>query len=110
MNVATPQAAPLVRERIVRWEDPEALAAAGRRMSGLEFFEAMRDGRLPPPPVCELIGFTVTEVGDGHVVMSTMPHEAQYTPIGTVHGGIIATLLDSVMGCAVHTKLPVGRG
>jgi uncharacterized protein (TIGR00369 family) len=98
------------RETIIRWEDPEVLASASRQMSGLEFLEAVCAGRLPPPPVARLVGFTIDEVAEGRTVMSMLPSEAQYNPIGSVHGGIIATLLDSVMGCAVHSTLPVGRG
>jgi uncharacterized protein (TIGR00369 family) len=99
-----------LRERVVRWDDPKALALAGRSMSGRAFLEAMRAGELPPPPVCNLVDFTISAVDDGRVDMVLTPHEAQYNPIGSVHGGVIATVLDSVMGCAVHSLLPVGRG
>jgi uncharacterized protein (TIGR00369 family) len=98
------------RERIVRWDDPKILADAGRRMSGRAFFEAIMRGELPPPPICQLVDFNVESVEDGRITMLARPNESHYNPIGSVHGGIIATLLDSVMGCAVHTKLPAGRG
>jgi uncharacterized protein (TIGR00369 family) len=98
------------RQKLVRWEDPKDLARAGRAMSGRDHLEAIRAGRLPSPPVAKLVGFTIDEVGDGTVVMSMRPDESHYNPIGAVHGGIVATLLDSVMGCAVQSKLPQGRG
>lgn len=98
------------RERQVRWEDPRRLATAGRGMSGFELLSAVRAGALPPPPVAQLVGFSFDEVGEGRVIMSLIPAEEHYNPLGGVHGGIIATLLDSVMGCAVHSRLPVGRG
>lgn len=99
-----------LRERTFAWEDPKALAAAARAMDGRAFLEAIRDGVLPPPPVAQLVGFDLDEVDDGRVVMTMAPEEFHFNPIGSVHGGIVATLLDSAMGLAVHSKLPVGRG
>jgi uncharacterized protein (TIGR00369 family) len=101
--------AQLPRERTIRWDDPRALAAAGQTMSGRDFLEAMLRGDVPLPPICRLVDFSIDRVGDGSVEMVLKPQESQYNPIGSVHGGIIATVLDSVMGCAVHTKLPFGR-
>jgi len=100
----------VLRERVVRWQDPKALAAAGRGMSGRDFLQALADGRLPPPPIADLVGFTLTEIGEGRVVLALVPDESHYNPIGSVHGGVIATVLDTVMGCAVHSTLPAGRG
>lgn len=105
-----PHDVPTPRQRLVRWEDPHALAAAGRTLSGRDYLEAIRSGLLPRPPVAALIDFTFDTVKEGHAVMSLLPAEEHYNPIGSVHGGIIATLLDSVMGCAVHASLPQGRG
>jgi acyl-coenzyme A thioesterase PaaI-like protein len=65
------------------------------------------EGR-PPTPICKLVDFFFEELGDGRAVMVLQPSEAHYNPIGSIYGGIIATVLDSVMGCAMHTKLPVG--
>jgi uncharacterized protein (TIGR00369 family) len=98
-----------VRERRVTWSDPTALAQAGRGLSGRDYLEAMRAGTLPRPPVADLIGFAIDEVDEGRVVMTLTPAEYHYNPIGSVHGGIIATVLDSVMGCAVHSLLKVGQ-
>jgi uncharacterized protein (TIGR00369 family) len=104
--IVTPQFA---RERVIHWDDPRALAEAGRAMSGRDFLDAVLRGALPSPPICHLVDFTFERIDDGRVAMVLTPQESQYNPIGSVHGGIIATVLDSVMGCAVHTKLPLGR-
>jgi len=98
------------RERQVTWSDPGALAEAGQRMSGLDWLDAMRRGDLPMPPVAALLGFHVTEVEEGRVAMVLTPAEYHYNPIGAVHGGVIATLLDSVMTCAVQSRLAAGQG
>ena len=97
------------RTRTIRWEDPLATAARGRGMSGMELLEAIRDGRLPPPPIAVLLGFSIVELGEGQVTFAVTPAEYHYNPIGVVHGGVAATLLDTVMGCAVQSKLPRGR-
>ena len=90
------------------WSDPAALAEAGRTMSGIEFLQAIRDGRLPAPPIAELLGFKLVEVDTGHAVFEVLPGEQHYNPIGVVHGGLAMTLLDSAMGCAVHSHMPAG--
>lgn len=97
------------RTRTIRWEDPLATAARGREMSGLELLEAIRAGRLPPPPIAVLLGFSIVELGEGQVTFAVTPAEYHYNPIGVVHGGVAATLLDTAMGCAVQSKLPRGR-
>jgi uncharacterized protein (TIGR00369 family) len=79
-------------------------------MGGLEHLEAIRDGRLPGPPIAELLGFELVEVGHGRATFAVEPGERHYNPIGVVHGGIAATLLDSAMGCAVQTTLEAGVG
>ena len=96
------------RHRTVRWDDPAPSAEAAGRLTGLAFLEAIRDGRLPAAPVSQLVGFTLTEVEPGRVVFECEPSESQYNPIGGVHGGVISTLLDSALSCAVHTTLPAG--
>jgi uncharacterized protein (TIGR00369 family) len=75
---------------------------------GIDFLRAIRDGELPPPPVAELLGLEIVDVAKGEVTFSMTPAEKHYNPIGSVHGGIVATLLDTVMGCALHTLLPRG--
>jgi uncharacterized protein (TIGR00369 family) len=79
-------------------------------MTGLEHLEAIRDGRLPPPPMAETMGIDIVEVGHGRATFEAHPGEQHYNPIGTVHGGLAATLLDSAMGCAVQSVLDAGVG
>jgi uncharacterized protein (TIGR00369 family) len=85
---------------------PEAIA--GR--SGLEVMRAMLDGTLPYAAIARTLDFTIVEVGDGRAVFQGTPLARHLNPLGTVHGGWIATLLDSALGCAIHTLLPAGRG
>lgn len=94
----------------VRWADAGALADAARAMSGLEFLRAVRDARLPPPPIAALLGFRLVEVEPDRAVFEIVVGEQHYNPIGTVHGGVAMTLLDSAMSCAVHTRTAAGTG
>ncbi len=98
------------RTRTVTWEDPRALAGAARGLSGLEFLRKVASGELPRPPISALMNFGVAEIEEGRAVFTAEPAEYHYNPIGVVHGGLAATLLDSAMGCAVHTTLPAGAG
>ena len=79
-------------------------------MPGREFLEAIRDGELPAAPIQDLMGFRLVEVEDGRVAFRAEPGEQHYNPIGVVHGGLAATLLDSAMGASVHSTLPLGTG
>jgi uncharacterized protein (TIGR00369 family) len=97
-----------LRTRSFSWEDPAATAAAGLELPGLECMRAIIDGTLAPPPIARLLDFTIVEVDEGRAVFAMEPAEWMYNPIGSVHGGVAATLLDSCMGCAVHTTLPAG--
>jgi len=98
------------RTRTVEWEDPRSLGEAGRGLSGLEFLQKIAKRELPPPPLAVLLNFDLVEVGQGHATFAVEPAEYHYNPIGVVHGGLAATLLDSAMGCAVHSTLPAGAG
>jgi uncharacterized protein (TIGR00369 family) len=71
---------------------------------------AVMRGDVAPPPMAVLMGITIVEVGEGAVVFGVVPGEQHYNPIGMVHGGLAATLIDSATGCAVHTTLPAGQG
>ncbi len=94
--------------KTVEWYDPMITAAAASRMSGLEFLRAIMDGELPPPPIASLLGFRPSKIEFGNVVFEGTPDESVYNPIGTVHGGLVCTLADTVAACAVHTTLPAG--
>lgn len=85
---------------------PEAL----RDMAGLDVLRAVVEGRLPGAPIAGLIGFRLVEVAPGRAVFEGTPGERHLNPMGGVHGGYAATLLDSCMGCAVHTVLAAGQG
>jgi len=97
------------RSRTVTWEDPVLLSKKAVSMPGVAFLRAIAERKLPAPPIANLMGFEITEVGEGRVVFAVQPQEYHYNPIGMVHGGLAATLLDSAMGCAVHSLLPEGR-
>jgi uncharacterized protein (TIGR00369 family) len=98
------------RSRTYEWEDPTISASAVGEASGLEFLQEMVAGRLPAPPVCATLGFSLEEVAHGRAVFCLVPGEEHYNPIGSVHGGVYATLLDSAAGCAVQSTLPPGMG
>jgi uncharacterized protein (TIGR00369 family) len=98
------------RTRTFSWEDPAAAAAAGLALPGLEYMSAVAAGTMPAPPIARLLEFSVLEVERGRTVFALTPAEWMYNPIGSVHGGIAATMLDSCMGCAVHTMLDAGVG
>jgi uncharacterized protein (TIGR00369 family) len=100
----------LARTRTFSWQDPAATAQAGLRLPGLEYIQAIAAGTLPAPPIAELLGFEIVEAEHGRAMFALEPAEWMYNPIGMVHGGIAATILDSCMGCAVHTTLAAGVG
>lgn len=98
------------RTRTVKWEDPRPLGEAGRGLSGLEFLQKIVRRELPAPPLAVLLNFDLVEIDEGRATFAVEPAEYHYNPIGVVHGGLAATLLDSAMGCAVHSTLPAGAG
>lgn len=98
------------RTRTATWGDPLLGANAGRQMSGMEYLQAMIDGQFPPPPIAELLNFELAEISPGRATFSVVPAEYHYNPIGSVHGGLTATLLDSALGCAIHTTLNASVG
>jgi len=81
---------------------------AGR--SGLEIISAVLSGKLPYPPIAQTLDFLLIEASEGRAVFQGTPGPGHLNPLGTIHGGWYATLLDSALGCAVHTMLPPGRG
>lgn len=80
-----------------------------KHLSGLEFMRGILEGRYPPAPITAVLKFELVEVEHGRAVFEGVPEFAFYNPIGSVHGGYAATLLDSCMGCAVHASLPAGH-
>lgn len=83
---------------------------AMREYSGLELFQKMMRGELPQPPIAQTLDFAIVEVERGRVVFQGHPSRAHYNPIGSVHGGYHATLLDSCVACAVQSTLEAGQG
>lgn len=77
-------------------------------LSGLELLQRAINGEFPPPPIARLMDIRLAEIARGRAVFSGTPQEFHYNPLGSVHGGYAATLLDSAMGCAVHSTLDPG--
>lgn len=98
------------RSKLITWKDPMEGAKEALQLSGLEYLQAMGDGKLPLPPLLYTLDFSVSELKPGEVVFEFTPQEFHYNPIGTVHGGVISAILDSAMGCSVHSLLPAGKG
>ena len=111
-----------VEETVARWRAEEAAVrarlAAGpgyarpdqvNGRTGLEMFEAIFAGELPRPPIGDTLDFVPIRIEAGLAVFQGRPQIRHYNPLGTVHGGWFATLLDSAVGCAVHSTLPAGK-
>lgn len=96
------------RQRTYEWQDPAIAGAAALELAGADFFSAIISGALPPPPITATLDFGLVSVQPGRVVFEITPSEFHYNPIGSVHGGVAATLCDSACGCAVHSMLPAG--
>jgi uncharacterized protein (TIGR00369 family) len=98
------------RQRTYSWTDPLVNSAEVGRRSGLELLQAMSAGEIPPPPIMHTLGIESIEADEGRVRVLMTAHEYHYNPLGTVHGGVISTLLDTAAACAVHSTLPPGFG
>jgi uncharacterized protein (TIGR00369 family) len=98
------------RSRTYSWSDPAEHAGLIGKRTGLELLQAMAAGELPAPPVMHLIDMAGMEVEEGSVTVYLMPQEFHYNPLGTVHGGVLSTLLDTAAACSVHSTLPAGVG
>ena len=119
----TPGAAAAIdpAEVLAQWEAEEAavrarMSPAGvarpeqvQGLTGMQVFDRIFDGSLPPPPIGPTLDFLALQVSPGRAVFQGRPGLHHYNPLGTVHGGWIATLLDSCVGCAVHSTLPAGK-
>jgi len=97
------------RERIITWKDPADGAKQAIKMSGIDYLNAMGAEKLPLPPLMYTLDFSVSNMLEGNVVFEFIPQEFHYNPIGTVHGGVISAILDSAMGCSLHSLLPAGK-
>src|SRR5437879_7361285 len=97
------------RSRIVSWEDPFLVMQAAPGKTGLELLKDVFEGKLPPPPITQALGFIGVSVEEGKAIFEGEPDESVYNPIGVVHGGYAMTLLDSAMGGAVHSTLAGGE-
>ena len=98
------------KTRTITWQDPIPTAAAGAEMAGLDYVRAVQAGELPPPPIAVVMNYSIAQLEEGLAIFEGEPDEEHYNPIGVVHGGYAATLLDSALGCSVHTTLPKGVG
>jgi uncharacterized protein (TIGR00369 family) len=98
------------RSRTITWQDPVPTAAVGAGMKGLDYVRAIQSGELPPPPIAVVMNFSIAELEEGRAVFIGEPGEEHYNPIGVIHGGYAATILDSALGCAVHTTCAEGEG
>ena len=98
------------RIRTYSWSDPKINAVELGRRSGLDVLRAISSGELPPPPIMHTLGYDGLDAREGEVTFMLTPEEFHYNPLGTVHGGVLSTLLDSAAGCAVHSTLPGGYG
>lgn len=101
-------------EVIQRMRDGGGAAGVARmeqvaQMAGGEILEAMMSGALPYPPMNDTLGIALVEVGHGMAVFQGRPQLQHYNPLGSVHGGWFAALLDSALGCTIHSTLPAGR-
>lgn len=94
--------------RTYSYPDPTQLAAIAPTTSGLEFLQRMANGELPQSALCNTLDFELVDVADGEVVLQARPAAYQGNAIGTVHGGVIASWLDTAMGYAIQTRLPAG--
>jgi uncharacterized protein (TIGR00369 family) len=98
------------RTRTFSWVDPRMSSNAAKQTDGRHFLERVMRGEIHRPPIADLFDLVITDVEAGTVTFQMVAKEYMYNPIGSLHGGAISTLLDSVIGCAVHSSLPAGRG
>lgn len=101
---------PKERSRTLHYQAPGKDKSQLFAKSGLQQLSAVAAGEAPAPPISSHIGLEFVTIAEGDVVMMAVPDESHYNPIGSVHGGFFATLLDSACGCAVHSTLPPGVG
>ena len=91
------------------WASPENLARERAGLSGLEFMQRLRSGAIEYPPSCGTLDFRIVDLAPGSVTVEANPGEYQYNAMGSVHGGILSTWLDTSMGYSIQTTLAVGE-
>jgi uncharacterized protein (TIGR00369 family) len=96
------------RERTVTWHEPGAVVPLVLGLSGLDVMRGIRDGSIPPPPMARLMGIRCVRAEAGEIEMQLDHDPSLENSMAMLHGGAAATLLDTAMGCAAHTTLPVG--
>ncbi|CUR56183.1 putative Phenylacetic acid degradation-related protein [metagenome] len=100
----------VVRQRTYDWEDPTPTALAGADQDGLAVLLAIGAGSLPLPPAMRTLGIEPVDAGPGRVSFRLDLGEFHLNPFGIVHGGVLGALMDTAMGCAVHSVLPAAVG
>lgn len=98
------------RTKTIRWDDPMIGAEKAMTMDGIDYLNGIAQGTIPPPPIAMLTDILIKDVKPGEVWFEVTPGEHHYNPIGMVHGGLLATMMDSAMGCAIQTTLKAGTG
>ncbi len=98
-----------MQRKTITWHPPEASRRDTAALSGREYLQALMDGRIERPPAAVLVGYRIASLAAGRVCYELVPEEAHYNPSATVHGGILATLLDSALTAAVISTLPKGQ-
>ena len=98
----------ITRTRTLTWQDPVPSAAAGSQMAGIDYVRKIQAGEIPPPPIAVVMNFSIELLEEGRAIFIGEPGEEHYNPIGVVHGGYASTILDSALGCSVHTICPLG--
>jgi len=97
-----------IRQKTIVWDDPKVSSRNADSISGLDYLKAIKEGKISPPPIANLIGYQISKVEQGRVAFDLDPEECHYNPFATVHGGIISTILDSAMTSSVLSTLPKG--
>jgi uncharacterized protein (TIGR00369 family) len=110
MTQTQPAVAPPESVRTYAWTEPADLLPVLGRTAGADYIAGIGDGTIPAPPIASTLGFGPLRVVDGAVVLELEPQSFHDNPIGSMHGGVLATILDTVTGCAVHATLPAGAG
>ena len=98
------------KSRVVTWRDPAPTSTLGASMDGLEFVQAIRDHQLPPPPIQQLMQIELISVEPGKAVFTCEPDDSAYNAVGAVCGGLVCTMLDTAVGCALHSTVPQEKG